>query len=308
MYFHGPNSVTHYASSDNLRTWTFGGTILHAKDFSPIGEEASYAKVTEHEVPGLGNKYVLLLMNQESQVRRIYWAHSKDGINWTPVPKPLISPDLNYKKIPGTDIKPNYSADPNANAPNSPASMGKNNVAGSFLMEKDGRYFVYCNGSSGHLFIIEVGESLDMEIHWGEYMKASDVVIDTDDNGNPFPAPRVAAPMFIQDDNSKWYMFFEVGGRVGANIAYAKEEDLNSLVSPSIKGISIYPSMVKKGGKLTVNVENAEELSVEIRDLSGKIISRRKIDGSSGDIQAPAAPGLYFVKINQAGVSKIIVQ
>jgi hypothetical protein len=236
MYFHGPNSVTHYATSDNLRIWTFGGTVAHAKDFSTIGEEASYAKVYRHEIPGLGNKYVMLLMNQEAQVRRIYWAHSNDGVNWTYVRKPLISPDLDYKKIPGTSIKPNYSSDPAVNDPNLPASMGKNNVAGSTLMEKDGRYFVFCNGSSGHIFVIEVGESFDMEVHWGEYMKASDVVIDTDASGNPLPAPRIAAPIFIQDDNGKWYLFFECGGRVGANIAYAKEEDSELSLVPLASG------------------------------------------------------------------------
>jgi hypothetical protein len=123
MYFHGPNSTTHYATSDNLVDWTFGGSAVTATQFTAGGTEASYAKVFEHEIPGLGNKYVMLLMIMENN-RKIYWAHSTDGKNWIPVRKPLISPDLDSKKIPGTDIKPNYVG-----------SMGSN-VAGPYLMEK----------------------------------------------------------------------------------------------------------------------------------------------------------------------------
>ena len=212
MYFHGPNTTTHYATSDNMVDWTFGASILAAHQFSTIGEEASYAKAFKHEIPGLGNKYVMLLMNQESQIRRIYWAHSKDGINWTPVIKPLISPDLNCKKVPGTDRKPSY--DGGGTGPYG------NNISGPFFMEKDGRYFVICHGCADNLMVVEVGKSFDMEVHWGEYMKATDVVFNV--NGTP-TVTRPAAADFIKDDKGKWYMFFEAGGRLGANIGYAKE-------------------------------------------------------------------------------------
>jgi hypothetical protein len=297
MYFHGPNTTTHYATSEDLVNWTFGASILIAHQFSPIGEEASYAKAFEHEIPGLDNKYVLLLMNQESQIRKIYWAHSKDGINWTPVTKPLISPDLNYKKVPGTDRKPNFDG-------GGGGAYG-NNASGPFLMKRGGRYFVICHDSADNLHVVEVGESFDMEVHWGEYMTKADVILDG-------AATRPAAVDFIQDDNGKWYMFFEAGGRLGANIAYAKEEaESNSLVFPVSKGISAYPSAVKSGEKLTVNVENVDELSVEIVDLSGNRISSAKINGSSGYVQAPVAPGLYLMKVsageNRVKTSKIIV-
>jgi hypothetical protein len=79
-------------------------------------------------------------------------------------------------------------------------------------------------------------------------------------------------------------------------------------ISPVFGSNVIYPSTVGKGGKLTVNAENANELSVEIIDISGKIISKTKIAGQSGDIQAPAIPGLYFVKVNQVGTAKIVVK
>jgi hypothetical protein len=289
MYFHGPNSTTHYAASDNLVDWTFGASILNSRQFSPTGEEASYAKVFEHEIPGLGNKYVLLLMNQEGQIRRIYWAYSTDGVNWTPVKKPLVSPDSDYKKIPGTDVKPDYAG-----------SFGTayGNVAGPFLMEKNGRYFVFCNGSSGHIFVVEVGESFDMEIHWGEYMKSSDVVIDTDSEGNPAAVPRVAAPVFIQSDAGKWYMFFEAGSRLGANIAYAREDDENN-TSVSVRKnsrLSVYPTSLKKGRQLTVESGHAESVCLEIRDVLGKKVYSAVLNNETGKIEMPFPAGLYFVK------------
>jgi hypothetical protein len=229
IYFHGPNTTTHYATSDNMLNWTYGADILTGKHFSPVGAECSYAKCFEYEIPGLGNKYVMLLMNQENQVRRIYWAHSTNGVNWTPITRPLVSPDLHHKKIPGTTIKPNYTADPNDDGtPGYPSSMGKNNVAAPYLMVRDGRYFVICHGSSGNMFAVEVGEKFDMEVHWGIYQDHNDFVIDTDASGDPVAVSRIAAPSFMQDDNGKWYMFFEAGGRVGGNIAYAKEADDNA--------------------------------------------------------------------------------
>jgi hypothetical protein len=303
MYFHGPNTTTHYATSDDLVNWTFGASILIAHQFSPIGEEASYAKAFEHEIPGLDNKYILMLMNQESQIRKIYWAHSKDGINWTPVTKPLISPDLNYKKVPGTDRKPNFDG--------GQGGAYGNNASGPFLMKRGGRYFVICHDSADNLHVIEVGESFDMEVHWGEYMTKNDVML-PGENG-VLTATRPAAVDFIQDDNGRWYMFFEAGSRLGANIAYAREDDNGSaLVSPSFEGVSVYPSAVKRGEMLTVHAENADELSVEIIDLSGNSISSTRISASSGSVRAPAAPGLYFVKVitneNPARTSKIIVR
>lgn len=293
MYFHGPNTTTHYATSDNLVDWTFGASILVSTQFSPISAEASYAKAFEHEIPGLGNKYVILLMNQENQVRKIYWAHSKDGINWTPVTKPLISPDLEYKKVPGTDRKPSYDG-------GGTGAYG-NNISGPYLMERDGRYFVICHGSSDNLLVVEVGKGFDMEVHWGEYILKSDVILNID--GVP-TATRPAAPDFHQDDNGRWYMFFEAGSRLGANIAYAKEDDSSTGVHPSAgsdASVAIYPTTVARGQHITVETRNALNLSAEIIDLYGKRISTTKIKDFSGQVCTPVVPGLYFVKVTSNG-------
>lgn len=302
MYFHGPNTTSHYATSDNLIDWTFGATVFTSNQFSSGAVEASYAKVFEHEIPGLGNKYVTMLMIMQGNMRKIYWAHSTDGINWTVVKKPLISPDINYKTIPGTDIKPDYAG-----------SFG-NNVAGPFLLEKDGRYFVIVNASSGHLFVIEVGESFDQEIHWGAYMKASDVIIDTDSKGNPVAVPRIAAPVFIKNDEGKWYMFFEAGGRLGANIALAKEETTPSSIGDQTgedSGISIYPTVIKRGELLSVDLQELEGASLDIYDISGRKLSTSSLNNATNKVEIPFPAGMYLLKVSAKGnlvkEAKIIV-
>lgn len=306
MYFHGPNTTTHYAYSDNLIDWTFGASIVSSTQFSPTSQEASYGKVFEHAIPGLGNKYVLMLMNQEGQIRRIYWAHSTDGINWTAVKKPLVSPDLDYKKIPGTDSKPDYAG-----------TFGTQygNVAAPYLIVRDGRYFVICHGSSGNMFAVEVGESFDMEIHWGVYMYASNVIIDEDASGNKVAVPRIASPQFIQDDNGKYYMFFEAGSRLGSNIAYAKEDGASTGIHPALNNpalVTIYPTTVARGQYINIEGANARNLSADVIDLYGNRLSNTKIVGSVGQMYAPVVPGLYFVKVttdaNQSKTYKIIVK
>ena len=302
MYFHGPNSTTHYATSDNLIDWMFGGSVVTATQFTAGGTEASYAKVFEHEIPGLGNKYVMLLMIMETN-RKVYWAHSINGIDWTTVRKPLISPDLDFKKIPGTDIKPDYVG-----------SMGSN-VAGPYLMERNGRYFVYVNGSAGNISVIEVGQGFDMEVHWGDYLKYSDVVIDKDENGNLIAVPRVAAPVFIQNDEGKWYMFFEAGGRLGANIAYAKEEDdvinSGSITKVNSSEVSLYPTSVRKGQQITIHSKYSKVHSVEIFDILGKKLQSYSFENETCELVIPYSKGMYVLKttleVNSVFVARIIV-
>ncbi len=289
IYFHGPNSTTHYATSDNLKDWTFGASILTATQFSAGGKEASYAKAFEHEIPGLDNKYIMMAMIQENSIRRIYWAHSVDGLNWTPVRKPLISPDLDYKKVPGTDRKPSYEG-----------AFG-NNVAAPALFVKDGRYFVFFHGSAGNMCVVEVGENFDMEIHWGEYMHASDVLIDTGNNGNPVAVPRVASPHFIQNDEGKWYMFFEAGSRLGSNIAYAKEEDINSAIKEKISddSVSVSNNMLNAGEVLTIKSlsENILLSEAVLYTLAGNEISRKGILNHICTLHAPVTSGMYILSV-----------
>lgn len=289
MYFHGPNTTTHYATSDNLVDWTFGASILTAQSFGSRGAEASYAKVFEHKLPNIDNKYILMLMIAESSTsRKIYWAHSKDGIDWTCSRTPLISADLDYKKIPGTDIKPNYVG-----------GIG-NNVAGPFFMRSDNRNFVFFNGSSGHICVAEIGENFDMEVHWGEYMKAEDVIIDTDNSGAPVAVPRIAAPVFIQNDEGKWYMFFEAGGRLGANIALAKEKGSETSIQKDVASeyISISSNMLNVGQAFSITVADNISLSeVRLYGITGNTLYQQTVSGNTYSFNVPASTGLYVLSV-----------
>lgn len=296
MYFHGPNSTTHYATSDNLVDWTFGKSILNPQSFGTAGSEASYAKVFEYAIPGIGNKYILMLMIAEGNMRKIYWAHSKDGIDWICSKKPLVSPDLNYKKIPGTDVKPDYVG-----------GMG-NNVSGPFFMKVDDRCFVFFNGSSGNICVAEVGEALDMEVHWGEYMLCKDVVIDMDASGKPIAVPRIAAPSFIKDDAGKWYMFFEAGSRLGANIAYAKEISSGPGVgineSVDNTSIHVFPGILKSGELLSVEMGKdvlSQHPVVEIVNSVGCKVSTIRLHQQITTIDTPVVAGLYIGYIKADG-------
>jgi hypothetical protein len=72
--------------------------------------------------------------------------------------------------------------------------------------------------------------------------------------------------------------------------------------------IALSPSVVSRGGNLTIHAATAGDLSVEIMDVSGKIISVTKIAASSGDVRAPETAGVYFVRVNRTGTAKIIVR
>jgi hypothetical protein len=204
MYFHGENTTTRYATSTDLLNWTYGGVCVVANDFSPTNSgfnEASYARVFEHQVPGLDNKYIMLLMITgpgNNTHRNIYWAHSKDGISWTPVKESLLNPDMN--------------------------SVYKSNFSGPWFMEWGGRYFVICHASSGEMYAFEVGERLDECVEWGEVYNSQGVRGTDDANPECYPDyGRSGAPYFIQDESGRWHMFYEAGKRLNTNIVHAME-------------------------------------------------------------------------------------
>lgn len=98
--------------------------------------------------------------------------------------------------------------------------------------------------------------------------------------------------------------------KMGTGDLISEEDTPTSLVAPvsDSNNVSVYPSIAEKGEQLTVNVTDADGFSVEITGMTGNRISYAAIAGSSGKIQAPIVPGVYFVKANQAGIAKIIVK
>lgn len=217
MYFHGENTTTRYATSDDLIHWTYGDICVVANDFSPTGSgfnEASYARVFEHEVPGLGNKYIMLLMitgTGSGGHRNIYWAYSDEGREWTAVTTSLLDPTMD--------------------------AVYQGNFSGPWFMEWEGRYFVICHASSGNMYSFEVGADMNELISWG-------VFYDSKDSTNPSNAEdesaypdygRSGAPCFLQDDDGVWHMFYEGGRRLHANIVHAVAYDALTLAQRSAK-------------------------------------------------------------------------
>lgn len=280
IYFHGNNDRSHYATSDDMINWTYGAQIVQYDDFSFSAREASYARVFEYEVPGYNNKYVLFLMINENNSRTIYWAHSTDGKTWKGVRKPLISPKLAYKKIPGTNTKPSY----------------QENVSGPFFMKVDGRYFVFFHSTAGNISVVEIGEKFDMEVHWGEYLKKSEVIIDENESGELQAVTRVASPFFIQNDEGAWYLFIESGHRLGSNTAYSKgEATIVSIKDTENDKKGLY-NIYKSGEELILNNITSDKGTFQLYDSTGRLVQNGTMN--PGENKLKANKGLYIVKVS----------
>ncbi|AWS43048.1 hypothetical protein [Streptosporangium sp. 'caverna'] len=183
LYFHGENTTTRMAWSTDGVHFTYHGTVLHT-GVIPGSTETSYARVFEHAVPGLGNKYVMVFMGVTSGSRKIFWGWSSDGKKWQFDPTPLVSPG------------PDQQTD----------------VAAPALLKRNGTAYVVYHGSSGNMFITEVGNAFDREIHLGVFHRA---MAGAPDSG------RSAAPSFGTDGGVE-YMFYEAGQRGSTRIALAR--------------------------------------------------------------------------------------
>lgn len=63
--------------------------------------------------------------------------------------------------------------------------------------------------------------------------------------------------------------------------------------------ISVYPNPVPKNGKLIIDIDlpvNTSDIYVEIIDLKGAIIRKKKINQSESSITAPSISGVYIVR------------
>ncbi|MCE0540680.1 hypothetical protein LWF15_34825 [Kineosporia rhizophila] len=184
LYFHGNNATTRLATSANGIDFTYHSIVLDTSDV-PGSSEASYARVFEHTVAGKNNKYVMLFMVNISGVRRICWGWSGDGRTWTHSPTPLINPEPD----------------------------GEPNVSGPHLLKRNGTAYVVYHGSSGNMYITDVGPNFDRETHLGVFHTPLATIPDRG---------RSAAPSFGTDRGVS-YMFYEAGDRLNATIAVARE-------------------------------------------------------------------------------------
>lgn len=184
LYFHGENTTTRFATSEDGINFEYGDTAVTNDDGGPGTSETSYARVFEHPDETSAYNYAMFYMdNTPENIRRIRLAESVDAREWDVREEPLV--------IPG-------------------AAEGQN-VSSANLWEWDGQLYVIYHASSGKIHaratngsFTELGPTLDLH-------EASGVGADTG---------RVAAPDIITVDG-KTYLFYEAGDRLGATIAYA---------------------------------------------------------------------------------------
>lgn len=185
LYFHGNNTTTRWASSDDGVTFDDAGVAVTAADTAPDAKEASYARVFPHPDPTSGYRWAMFYMDSRrvEDVRRIKMAESVDGKDWDVRPEPVV--------VPNAETGPN--------------------VSGANLLTWRGRHYITYHGSSGVTYAREVDRTVT-EIGPQRVLHRSSGV--GDDVG------RVAAPEFVTD-RGRTYMFYESGDRLGATIAYA---------------------------------------------------------------------------------------
>jgi hypothetical protein len=183
MYFHGENNTTRMAWSTDGINFTYHGVILHT-GVVPGTSETSYARVFEHQIPGLGNKYVILFMGNQGGTRRIFWGWSSDGKSWSYDPTPLIWP----------------------------SDAGQTQISAPHLLKRNNTCYVVFHGDDGDMRLCEVGNSFDRAVHLGVFHYAL--------SGSP-DNNRAAAPSFGTDGGVN-YMFYEAGQRSSTTIAIAR--------------------------------------------------------------------------------------
>lgn len=183
LYFHGENNTTRMAWSTDGVNFTYFGRVLHT-GVIPGATETSYARVFEHAVPGLGNKYVMVFMGVTNGTRKIFWGWSADGKTFSFDPTPLVTP--------GPD--------------------GQTDIAAPHLLKRNNTTYVVYHGNGGDMYLTEVGNSFDREVHLGVFHHAMDA---WPDRG------RSAAASFGTDGGVQ-YMFYEAGPRLDGTIAVAR--------------------------------------------------------------------------------------
>ncbi|MBC7793548.1 MAG: hypothetical protein H7Z43_07555 [Clostridia bacterium] len=204
MYFHGENTTTRWAHSTDGITWDLAqdniamSTSMWGADFL----ECSYARVFEYAIPGIGDRYTMMMMLiKKGFGRRIGLATSKDGKQFTPRDPALVSPTSDEGK----------------------------DIAGPFYFPYNGKHFVLYNAASGNIHYTEIGAAFDKELHKGAFYDAA--------KGYP-EFDKASAPFLFRADN-RWHLFYDVGPRLDQTIALAVETPAtNVLIDNNDSGFS----------------------------------------------------------------------
>jgi hypothetical protein len=185
MYFHGENTVTRVAKSTDGIHFTNETPILSTR-LVPNTTETSYARVFEHPIAGKNNRYIMIFMGVHTVTpgrRKIFWGWSPNGWSgWQFSPTPLVSPTPD----------------------------GVVDIAAPHLLKRNGTAYVVYHGTNGNMYLTEVGNNFDREVHRGVFHR-------------PIPSDegRTAAPSFGTDGGVE-YMIYEAGLRLEGRICIAR--------------------------------------------------------------------------------------
>lgn len=210
LYFHGDNSVTRYATSDDGVTFTYGGeavtNAMGTVPGKPRVTESSYARVFDHPGPDSPYRYAMFYMANDDTpvdgglpgVRRIRLAESVDGRTWVVDPTPVVEPGVEEGA----------------------------NVSGPNLWEHDGQFYVLYHASSGKSYARTIDRTL-------REVGDTPVVLHAA-SGLGTDIGRVASPEIVTDGDET-YLFYERGDRLGGTIAWAKA-GAETVVDPPFGG------------------------------------------------------------------------
>jgi len=203
LYFHGENPVTRVASSADGIHFDYEGEAVTTNMFPGLSE-ASYGRVFRHELPGKENRYVMLLMGNDHDTRRIYLASSKDGRKWEARPQPVMDPP------PGTD-----------------------QVAGAVLLSWAGKNHLIAHANNSKtafnagfdLYAVETDAAFE---HVTAPVRFIDRTFVSADN------PGIMSPCFIEDAG-RLCLFFNIGPRLQNKIALAISDPITAPAATQIK-------------------------------------------------------------------------
>ena len=216
LYFHGDNSVTRYATSDDGVTFAYGGeAVTNAMGDvpgRPRVTESSYARVFEHPDPDSPYRFAMFYMANDTTpvsgglagVRRIRLAESVDGRTWVVDPTPVVEPGEEEGA----------------------------NVSGPNLWAHDGQLYVLYHASSGKSYARTIDRSL-------RTVGATPIVLH-EASGLGTDVGRVASPEVITDGDET-YLFYESGDRLGGTIKWAKD-GAETVIDPPFGGFPADPA------------------------------------------------------------------
>jgi Peptidase C10 family/Spi protease inhibitor/CUB domain/Secretion system C-terminal sorting domain len=122
-------------------------------------------------------------------------------------------------------------------------------------------------------------------------------------SGTDIPAPIVAESgiVMIAFKSNK----YNTGN--GWEISY--QTNPVGIENKSFDNIQVFPNPVSKGHEITVDLGSSEfsaATQIELLDLSGRVLKNIKISGEALIFDAPENPGLYFIRIKEAGNKSLI--